>query len=88
MCVIISYFKDVIHLSSMIVTMIVIQAFQCVWFVLISALIYMRMDDFFFIGERFWKFVPSSIIVSILAPSLFSLFDKVWNVGAEDILGD
>lgn len=87
-CIIISYFKDIIHLSSKVVTIIVIQAFQFVWFVLMSLLIYIKVNDFSLIAERFWKFIPESIAVSVLAPFLFVLLDRVWNVGSEDILRD
>ncbi|MCP4914299.1 MAG: hypothetical protein GY909_14395 [Oligoflexia bacterium] len=87
-CLLISYLKDLLHFSSAIFTIIVTQIFQVVWFLIISGLYYLKFDGFEYIIEKFWRFIPESIIISILSPFFFSLLDKIWNVGEGGMLGD
>ena len=60
--------------------MFLVQAFHLVWFVVTSSLIYMRIHDSAFIWDRFFIFLPESIVISLLSPLLFSFLDKIWNV--------
>lgn len=78
-CTIISYLKDLLHFTSTFFTIIVVQLFQVLWFVIVSALIYIKMGDFNYIINKFWRFLPEGIIASIIAPFLFFLLDKIWN---------
>lgn len=79
-CILISYLRDLLHFSSAFMTMFLVQAFHLVWFVVTSSLIYMRIHDSAFIWDRFFIFLPESIVISLLSPLLFSFLDKIWNV--------
>ena len=85
---IISYFKDVIYLSSAAITVMFVQIFQAIWFIIISLLFYIKLESFSFVVEKLWRFLPESIVVSLLAPVFFMLFDFIWQVGKEDMLGE
>lgn len=87
-CIIISYLKDLIHLSSFLATIFVIQLFQVLWFVIVSSLLYLKLDDFSYIVIKFWRFLPESILISLTAPLFFKFFDKVWRVKEKGILGE
>lgn len=87
-CVLISYLRELIHFSSAAATMIVTQIFQTFWFLVVSGVIYMRMGEMFYIVDKFWRFVPESIILSLLSPFLFMVFEKVWSMSEGGLLGD
>ena len=87
-CIVISYLRELIHFSSAAATMIVTQIFQTFWFVVVSGLIYMRMGDVTYIVDKFWRFVPESIVISLLSPFLFLIFEKVWSMSEGGLLGD
>ena len=86
-CIVISYLKDLLHLSSSVITIFVTQLFQLLWFVVVSSLIYMKTDDFTYIIEKFWRFLPESIIISLLSPLLFGILDVIWKSEGESSLG-
>ena len=85
---VVSYFKDVIYLSSAATTVMFVQVFQFIWFIIISLLFYLKSGGFSFVVEKIWRFLPESIVVSLLAPAFFVLFDFIWQVGKEDMLGE
>ena len=85
---IISYFKDVIYLSSAATTVMFVQIFQFVWLIIVSLLFYIKLGSFSFFIEKIWRFIPESIILSLLAPVFFMLFDIIWQVGKDDMLGE
>ncbi|MDC1175727.1 hypothetical protein OAT67_10030 [Bacteriovoracaceae bacterium] len=87
-CILIGYLKDLLHFSSAGFTIIVTQIFQTVWFIIISGLFYLKFGSFDYVIEKFWRFLPESIIISILSPFFFSVLDKIWNVGEGGMLGD
>ncbi|MBT3586869.1 MAG: hypothetical protein HN509_18300 [Halobacteriovoraceae bacterium] len=87
-CVTISYLKDLIHLSSIGITILIVQLFQLQWLVIVSLLIYMKGGDAAYLTDKFWHFVPESIVISILAPFLFIVFDKIWSIGETDFIGE
>jgi hypothetical protein len=41
-----------------------------------------------FILDKFWRFIPESIIISLMAPFFFSLLDKFWTGSDESSLGE
>ncbi len=86
-CFIISYLKDLLHLSSSVITIFVTQIFQTLWFIIVSSLIYLKTDDFTYITQKFWRFLPESIVISLLAPILFSILDAIWKTEGESGLG-
>ena len=87
-CLIVSYLRDILHFTNAFVTMTLTQIFQFVWFILASFLIYLRFGEFSYILSKFWRFIPESIMISILAPIFFSLLDKIWRLNDRGILGD
>ncbi len=77
-CLLISYLKEIIHFSTVFMTILVVQLFQAFWFIVVSLLLYLKTDDFSLILGRFWNFLPESIVASLLAPLLFFLLEKIW----------
>lgn len=86
-CIVISYLRDVLHFSSAVITMTVTQLFQVVWFILVSFLFYLKTNNFGFLVEKMWRFIPESIAISIMAPFFFSILDRIWGTSAESMLG-
>ena len=87
-CLIISYLRELIHFTSAWMTILVTQIFQSLWFVIVSMLIYMKVGDWNYIIERFWRFLPESLVISLLAPLFFAFFDKIWSAKDEGTLGE
>jgi len=87
-CTIISYLRDLMHFSSAGFTMLVTQLFQLVWFLIISVFFYIRFDNVEFLIEKFWRFIPESICISLLSPLFFALLDKIWKVREDGVLSD
>ena len=87
-CILIAYLKELIHFSSSIATMLVTQIFQTSWFLLSSGLIYIRTGNMEYLITKFWRFLPESILISILSPFLFSLFEKIWKISNRGLLGE
>ncbi len=79
-CIAIRYVKELLDFSSALSTMMVVQIFQLVWFLLISILIYVRIGELSYILNRFYYFFLESIMLSLIAPFLFVLLDRVWRV--------
>jgi hypothetical protein len=77
-CVIINLLKDVLHLKSPLVTIIIVQLLQVIWFSIEVLLIFFRMGDFSYITGRLGHFIPESIVLSLFAPLFFGLLNKVW----------
>jgi hypothetical protein len=84
----ISYLREILHLNSFGMTVVIVQIFQFIWFLITSVIIYMRTDLFSIIIDRFWRFLPESIFISILAPILFIALDKIWIKKENSLLGD
>ena len=87
-CIVISYLKDLLHLSSSIITIFITQLFQFLWFAIVSTLLYLKEDNFSYIIEKFWRFLPESIIISLLAPFFFGILDVIWRAETERSLGE
>lgn len=87
-CVVISYLKDLLHLSSSIMTIFVTEMFQLLWFVIVSTILYIKTDDLSYIVEKFWRFLPESIVISLVAPVLFAVLDVIWQSEQQSALGD
>lgn len=87
-CILISYLRELIHFTSAAATMIVTQIFQTFWFIVVSGLIYMRIGEVSYIVDKFWRFIPESITISLLSPILFMVFEKVWSMSDGELIGD
>lgn len=77
--VILSYVRELIHLGAAITTILVTQVFMLVWNLIASVLIYFKDDNVTLILERFWNFLPASVIISLFSPILFALLSQIWN---------
>lgn len=87
--IIVSYVRDLLHFSSKLVTSLVTEVFQLVWFIIVSILVYLKMGNVDYLLGKFWRFIPSSLVISLLAPYFFNLLDRIWRVGRENgMLGD
>ncbi|MGB0452613.1 MAG: hypothetical protein ACPGJV_02780 [Bacteriovoracaceae bacterium] len=87
-CTTISYLRDLIHLSSGALTMLMTQVFQILWFVIISIFLFIKLDSSAYIVNKFWRFIPESLFLSLLAPVVFSVFDRLWKGGENSAIGD
>ena len=84
-CILIAYFKDILHFSSYLITVVVTQISQAVWFGIVSLILYFKGADITFFVDKFWRFIPESIVASLIAPIFFSLFDKIWNISEKTV---
>lgn len=87
-CILTSYLRDILHFSSAGMTMLVTQIFQGVWFLIVSAIMYIRLENMDYIVGKFWRFIPESLLISLLAPFFFSVLDRIWSGGEGGMLGD
>jgi len=86
--VIISYLKDLINLSSYFMVIIFTWLFQLVWFLISSFFLYLRLDNYSYIGERFFQFLTESLVLAILAPFFFLILDKIWKISRKNQYGE
>ena len=87
-CLIIERLKGILHLTSYFITIVTVQILQCLWFLIETILIYVRTSDFHRVADRFWHFLPESIIISIFSPLFFSLLEKIWKPRPDQIGGE
>jgi hypothetical protein len=87
-CLLISYFKELLHFTSYLATILVTQIFQISFFVVLSFLWYLKLGNVELILSRFWRFLPESIFISLLAPFFFAIFDVIWKSGKSSMLQD
>lgn len=72
------YLRDLLQFSTAISTMVVVQIFQIAWFLMSAFLLSLKLgsfENFFFI---FWKNVPASFVLTLMAPFFFKLLDNFW----------
>ncbi len=86
--ILISYLKELLHFTSAAATILVTQLFQMLWFIIVSSLIYLKTENTAYIIEKLWRFLPESVIISLMAPFFFVLFDQIWAVDESGMLGD
>lgn len=79
-----NYLKEVLHLSTAIVTMATVQIFQLVWYVTVTLVICLKISNFDKFGLIIWSFIPGSIFLSIISPVLFWILEQVWRVPTEN----
>ena len=85
----IAYLRDMINLSSRLVTTLITQMFMLVWLVFISVLLYIKSTPVDYLYAKMWRFLPESFFIALISPFLFPLFDKIWNYREEgEIRGD
>lgn len=86
--IVVSYLKDLLHFSSSVITIILTQLFQCLWLAIVMGLLALKGAESFYLVDKFWRFIPESLIVSFLSPIFFSILDKIWASGERGMLGD
>lgn len=87
-CISVSYVRDMIHFNTSLATVVITQLFQCMWVLLVSAMIYIQTGNTAYIVEKLWRFLPEGLAISLLSPFFFSVLDKVWKIGEGDGLGE
>jgi hypothetical protein len=78
-----NYLKELLHLTTAVMTMITVQLFQFIWFLTVSLIICLKISEFDKFGMILWSFVPGSILLSIVSPVLFFALEKIWKVALD-----
>lgn len=78
-----NYLKELLHLSSAFMTMLIVQFFQVIWFVTVTIIICLKISDFSKFGMLIWSFIPGSILLSLVSPILFWLLGNIWRVPSD-----
>ncbi len=82
---VVAYLKDVIHFSSVFLTILVTEIFQLAWFVVVSMLIYLQVGNWEYIFDKLARFVPESLAISFIAPLVFAFLDKAWKIDKQEM---
>lgn len=82
-CIIISYLKELLDFSSAFVTILLTELFQILWFVIMSAMFYIKFQDIDFLISKLYRFIPESLFISICSPLVFILMDRIWGVSSK-----
>ncbi len=75
-----NYLKELLQLSTAIMTMLTVQLFQIIWFVTVTLIICLKISNFDKFGMIMWSFIPGSILLSLISPILFWLLRSIWRV--------
>ncbi len=78
-----NYLKDLLQLTTALVTMITVQLFQLVWYLMVAIVICLKISNFSKFGIILWSFIPGSILLSLISPVLFWLLERIWRVPSE-----
>ena len=78
-----NYLKELLHLSTAIMTMLTVQLFQVIWYLTVTLIICLKISNFEKFGLILWSFVPGSIMLSIISPILFWVLEFVWRVPSD-----
>lgn len=81
---IVGYLKDIIHFSSIFLTMLVTEIFQFIWFLIVSILIYLQVGNWDYVFDKLSRFLVESIVISLLAPVVFAFLDRAWKIYDQD----
>lgn len=73
-----NYLKDLLQLTSALMTMITVQLFQVIWFLTVTCIICLKISDFSKFMMILWSFIPGSILLSIISPLIFWLLGRIW----------
>lgn len=78
-----NYLKELLHLTTAIMTMLTVQLFQVIWFFTVTLVICLKISDFNKFGMILWSFIPGSILLSLISPLLFWVLSNIWKASAE-----
>ncbi len=84
---IVSFLRELLRLSTPVITIVIVQVFQIIWFVIISFLNYMQTNNLNLIESKLWLFIPESLIISILSPFFFIVLNKIWKRNSSSMVG-
>lgn len=87
-CILVSYVRDLIHFNTIFATILITQIFQTLWFLIVSTMIYIQLSSHALLIERFWRFLPESIIISVISPFFYKLLDRIWKSDHSEGLGE
>jgi hypothetical protein len=79
------FLKDMLDFSTAISTIIVVQIFQIIWFLISSFLLSLKLGDFGSYFYLFWDDIPESFALSLLAPFFFFVLDRFWKVNSRSV---
>ncbi len=75
-----NYLKELLHLTTAIMTMLTVQLFQFIWFLTVTVIICLKISDFDKFPLILWSFIPGSVFLSLIAPVLFWILEQIWRV--------
>jgi len=78
-----NYLKELLQLTSAVMTMITVQLFQIIWFVTVTLIICLKISNFEKFGMILWSFIPGSILLSMISPLIFWVLEKIWKTPAD-----
>ncbi len=78
-----NYLKELLQLTSAIMTMITVQLFQIIWFLTVTLIICLKISNFDKFGMILWSFIPGSILLSMISPLIFWLLEKIWKTSSD-----
>lgn len=74
------YLRDLLHFTTAVSTIVVVQIFQIAWFLMVTFMLCLKLGDFGVFFDVFLQFVPESFFISIISPFFFIVLDRVWRV--------
>lgn len=78
-----NYLKEVLQLTTAVMTMITAQLFQMIWYLTVTLVICLKISNFEKFGMIIWSFIPGSIFLSLLSPVLFWTMEQIWRVPSD-----
>jgi hypothetical protein len=78
-----NYLKELLHLTTAFMTMLVVQFFQVIWFITVTLVICLKIGDFEKFGLIAGSFIPGSIFLSLISPILFWMLSLIWKVPSQ-----
>jgi uncharacterized membrane protein YvlD (DUF360 family) len=73
-----SYLKEILQFSTAIATIITVQVFQVLWYVVTISIISLKLGHFNHFTMMFWNVIPGTFFLSLVSPLLFNLLNRVW----------
>ena len=78
-----NYLKELLHLTTALMTMITVQLFQMIWYITVTLIICLKISNFEKFGMIIWSFIPGSILLSLISPILFWILEQIWRVPSD-----
>ena len=76
------YVREMLEFGTAISTMIVVQIFQLIWFVLTAFILSLKLSTFDNFLGILWNFIPESILISLISPYFFRFLDHIWKINS------